>query len=159
MQIVDYYLSAWKNAFVYSGRARRSEYWYFVLGNFIVALILSILAGVLYVLSFLSGLYSFAVIFPTIALSVRRLHDISKSGWFYLFILIPLVGWIFILVWACTDSTPGPNQYGPNPKGYDPAYGQGYQQPPYQGQGYQQPPYQAPSENKSDDPYKGSPEL
>lgn len=135
MQIVNNYLSAWKNAFVYTGRARRSEYWYFVLANVIVGFVLGSVSAFVDILTILTSLYSLAVIFPAVSLGIRRLHDVGKSGWFYLFVLIPVVGGILLLVWFCTDSTPGPNQYGPNPKGYDPAYQQGYQpgyQPPAQ---------------------------
>ena len=60
--------------------------------------------------------FSLGILVPQIAVSVRRLHDIGKSGWFYLIGLIPVIGWIFVLVWFCTDSQPGDNQYGPNPK-------------------------------------------
>ncbi len=155
MQLVDSFVSAWKNAFNFKGRARRSAYWYFVLANLIVSILLNILGSLVGVLALVAYLYSIAVFFPSLSLSVRRLHDISKSGWFYLFILIPLVGWIFVLVWMCKDSTPGPNQYGPNPKGFAP-YGEGgWQQPSYQGQNYQQP--NGFSQNQ-EDRYKG-PEL
>jgi len=62
-------------------------------------------------------LYSLGVLIPGLAVSVRRLHDIGKSGWMLLIVFIPLVGWIWLLVLMVTDSEPGENQYGPNPKG------------------------------------------
>lgn len=94
----------------FSGRARRSEYWYFFLFNFVVSLLLS------YILPAVSGVYSLAVLIPSLALSWRRLHDIGKAGGWYFICLVPLVGWILLLVWLCKDSQPGENQYGPNPK-------------------------------------------
>ena len=68
------------------------------------------------VLAGISTVFSLGVLVPQIAVAVRRLHDIGRSGWFYLIGLIPLIGWIFMIVWFCTDSQPGDNQYGPNPK-------------------------------------------
>ena len=113
---------------VFSGRARRSEYWFFSLCNTIV---LAALYGTAYsiVVSYsgyfyfqptptavLGGLYSLFIFLPNLAVTVRRLHDTGKSG-FYLFLyLIPLVGSIVILIWLCIDSEPGTNQYGENPK-------------------------------------------
>ncbi len=101
----------------FSGRARRSEYWYFTLFNFIVTGVFSVLSSVTgsTIFSVLSGLFSLAVLIPGIAVCIRRLHDIGKSGWYLLFVLIPLVGAIILIVWYCKDSMPGENQYGPNP--------------------------------------------
>lgn len=62
------------------------------------------------------GLYLLAILIPSIAVGVRRLHDIGKSGWFMFIVLIPIVGGIWLLVLYCTDSEPGENEYGPNPK-------------------------------------------
>lgn len=94
----------------FSGRARRSEYWYFCLFNIVVSGILG------YLLPSISGIYSLAVLIPGLAVSWRRLHDIGKAGGWYFICLVPLVGWILLLVWMCKDSQPGENQYGPNPK-------------------------------------------
>ena len=71
-------------------------------------------------LGLLSGLYSLAVLIPSIAVAVRRLHDTGRTGWWLLIGFIPLVGIIVLLVFLFTDSQPGPNQYGPNPKGTTP---------------------------------------
>jgi uncharacterized membrane protein YhaH (DUF805 family) len=68
------------------------------------------------VLSCISSIYSLAVVLPALAVGVRRLHDIGKSGWWLFISLIPLVGSLWLLVYAVTDSQPGDNQYGPNPK-------------------------------------------
>lgn len=92
----------------FNGRATRSEYWYFFLFNFIVGIVLGWIP-------FLGWLVSLALLVPSLAVAWRRLHDIGKSGAFYLFILIPLVGWIFVLIWLCKETQPGDNQYGPQP--------------------------------------------
>ena len=106
----------------FSGRARRSEYWYFVLFNLIVSIVASILDAVVGtdfdtgsggIISSLAGL---ALFLPGLAAGVRRLHDIDRSGWWILIGLIPIIGWILLIVWYSTDSKPD-NQYGPNPKG------------------------------------------
>jgi uncharacterized membrane protein YhaH (DUF805 family) len=120
---VSWYLEVLKKYAVFSGRARRAEYWYFVLFNLIVVIVLSgidALLGTFNVVQgvgLLSGIYSLAVLIPTLAVTVRRLHDIDRTGWWILINLIPLVGTIVLLVFAVTDGTPGSNRYGPNPKG------------------------------------------
>jgi len=107
----------------FSGRARRQEYWMFVLFNIIASTILKFIAGALIsmtglaVLAIIPLLYSLAVLIPGFAVLIRRLHDIGKSGWWWLIAFIPLFGWIVLLVFLCLDSQPGDNQYGPNPKG------------------------------------------
>lgn len=107
----------------FSGRARRSEYWFWTLAvilGYIVAAILTRIAGIL---GILAVLYYLAILVPTIAVGVRRLHDTGKSGWFILMGLIPLVGGIVLLVFTVSDSTPGDNEYGPNPKGVGGGFG------------------------------------
>lgn len=103
----------------FSGRARRSEYWYFALFVFIVDLILSTVLGAISqkLGQTLSSLFSLAILIPSLAVCCRRLHDIGKSGWLQLLALIPVVGWIILIIWAAKDSDPGENQYGANPKG------------------------------------------
>ena len=103
----------------FSGRARRSEYWYFVLLQVIVTAVLNGLYSATESVAFsaILVLFDLALLVPSLAVCWRRLHDIGKSGGYYFFILIPLVGWILLLVWMCQDSQPGANQYGPNPKG------------------------------------------
>ncbi len=96
----------------FSGRSRRSEYWWAFLFNTIVATVLAFLPEGL---AFLSGLWSLVILVPSLALCIRRLHDVGKSGWWYLFLLIPLVGGIILLVQFCKDSTED-NQWGPDPK-------------------------------------------
>ena len=109
----------------FSGRSRRSEYWYFVLFQ-IVVLIPFYLIGIagaaaestlLSVIGFgVYGLAALALILPGLAVAVRRLHDTGRSGWFYLLVLIPLIGSIVLLVFMVQDSQPGANKWGPNPK-------------------------------------------
>ena len=94
----------------FSGRARRSEYWYFFLCYAILSGVLSFLARNSTVFTYVSGIVEIALFIPMLAVSVRRLHDIGKSGWFYLIGLIPLVGFIIMIVWYVRE-------YGPNPKG------------------------------------------
>ena len=107
---------------MFSGRSRRKEYWYFVLFNIIVSIVLAGIDALLGTFSsasnigLLSGIYSLAVLIPTLAVSVRRLHDIDRSGWWILIGLVPLIGAIVLLVFALLEGTPGSNRYGPNPK-------------------------------------------
>ena len=103
--------SVFRNYANFNGRARRSEYWYFVLLNSLVSLLSAT------PLALLVGLYSLAVLVPSLAAAVRRLHDTGRSGLWLLLMLIPLVGEIIVIIWMCEDSKPGPNQYGPDPKG------------------------------------------
>jgi uncharacterized membrane protein YhaH (DUF805 family) len=113
---MNYYLDVLKKYAVFEGRARRKEYWMFVLCNAIITIILDILFHFLDA-PFLILLYALAVLLPNIGVSIRRLHDTGRTGWWLLIGLIPLVGAIILLVFFITDSEPGPNQYGPNPKG------------------------------------------
>ena len=119
---MSWYLEALKKYAVFSGRSRRMEYWYFVLFNIIVAVVLSLidrLTGTFSAASnigLLSGIYALAVLIPTLAVTVRRLHDIDRTGWWILINLIPLIGTIVLLVFELTPGTPGSNRFGPDPK-------------------------------------------
>ena len=103
----------------FSGRARRSEYWYFVLLQVIVSAVLNGLYSATEsgAFSVILVLFDLALLVPSLAVCWRRLHDIGRSGAYYFLGLIPLVGAIILLVWECQESQPGANQYGPNPKG------------------------------------------
>lgn len=115
---MNHYLSVLKKYAVFSGRSRRAEYWYFVLFNFIIMIVLGVIGAMAgNKFNFLGGVYGLAVLIPGIAVAVRRLHDTGKSGWMLLIALIPLIGPIWLLVLMATDSTPGDNKYGQNPKG------------------------------------------
>jgi uncharacterized membrane protein YhaH (DUF805 family) len=114
---VNWYLDVLKKYAVFTGRARRKEYWMFVLFSVIVTIVLSLVEGIVGGPGVLSGLYALAVLIPSIAVGVRRLHDTGRSGWWILIGLVPLVGIIVLIVFFVADSQPGTNQYGPNPKG------------------------------------------
>lgn len=100
----------------FDGRARRAEFWWFALANAIVGLVFSALGEASGLFTVIFVLYSLLVIVPSIAVGVRRLHDIDKSGWFLLIQLIPVVGAIILIVWAASDGTRGPNKYGASEK-------------------------------------------
>lgn len=99
----------------FNGRARRSEYWYFVLFNFILSVIASMIDKVIGHNIF-STIVTLALLLPGLAATVRRLHDIGKRWVWILISFIPLVGWILMIVYTCQDSAPGENEFGPNPK-------------------------------------------
>ncbi|MEZ0163532.1 DUF805 domain-containing protein [Kineococcus sp. LSe6-4] len=122
----------------FSGRARRSEYWYWVLFNVLVGVVASILDAVLDTstsrgVGLFSTITSLALLLPSLAIFWRRMHDIGKPGLWFLAYFIPIANIVFaivFIVWFCQDSQPGPNQYGPNPKGLDAGHGQFPGQPP-----------------------------
>lgn len=101
----------WKYGFTFSGRSTRRDFWVAILFNMLVSILVSIVAGILRIPS-LSLLYSVAVLVPNWALSIRRMHDINKSGWCLLLGLIPLAGPIFILIFYCLPSVNEGNTYG-----------------------------------------------
>ncbi len=112
---MNWYLEVLKKYAVFDGRARRKEYWFFVLFNILISIVAAIIdAGT--GLGFLGLVYSLAVLIPAIAVSVRRLHDTDRSGWWLLIVLVPIVGAIVLLVFMVQDSQPGPNHFGPSPK-------------------------------------------
>ena len=113
---MDWYLAALKNYAGFSGRARRKEYWMFALFNFIIIFALSFIEGMVVGSGILGMLYVLAILIPALAVTIRRLHDTNKSGWFILIGLIPFLGAIVLLVFYVQDSDAGDNQYGPNPK-------------------------------------------
>jgi uncharacterized membrane protein YhaH (DUF805 family) len=113
---MEHFLSVVKQYANFNGRARRQEFWMYVLFYFIFAVVLSIVTGLIG-LGFLVNIYSLALLVPSLSVGARRLHDTGKSGWWQLIGLIPLIGIIVLIVFWAQDSTPGENQYGPNPKG------------------------------------------
>ncbi len=119
---MNWYLKVLKQYADFNGRARRKEYWMFVLFNMIFAIVAMILDNVLGIAMKeigygpLYGLYVLAVLIPGLAVAVRRLHDVGKSGWMFLIAFIPLIGAIWLLVLFCTDSQQGSNKWGDNPK-------------------------------------------
>ncbi len=114
---MNYYLSVFKKYAVFGGRAQRAEYWYFFLFNLIISIVLGIVSVLISDNKNIIGfVYALAVLIPELAVSIRRLHDVGKSGWMILINLIPLVGFIWYIVLMVTDSNSGDNEYGPNPK-------------------------------------------
>ena len=114
-----------KKSFTYRGRASRSEYWYFCLAHATAVIILLILLvsfddlhsrkGTVAVAAALGAFYliTFA---PFLAVTVRRLHDTNRTGWWYLLVFVPVIGWIILLIWWAGASSPGTNMYGPQPR-------------------------------------------
>lgn len=110
MFIVDNFIAVLSKFGDFSGRASRAEYWYFVLANFLIGVGMGFMGGATQNPLFVTvnNIYSITILVPAIAVGIRRMHDIGKSGWF---ILIP----IYNLILACTEGEAGPNMYGPNP--------------------------------------------
>jgi uncharacterized membrane protein YhaH (DUF805 family) len=112
---MSWFIEALKKYAVFSGRARRSEYWYFFLFYTILyAVFLGV--GIAIKVPALVAIVALGLLLPAWGVSVRRLHDTGKSGWMILLGIIPLVGAIILLVFYCSDSEQGENKYGPNPK-------------------------------------------
>ncbi|MFF9360870.1 MULTISPECIES: DUF805 domain-containing protein [Streptomyces] len=116
---MHWYVDVLKKYAVFSGRARRQEYWMFFLFNLIITIVLAIVDAALDT-QVLQLVYGLAVLIPGLAVAVRRLHDTGRSGWWILISLIPLVGFIILLVFLASEGKPEANEYGPNPK-YAPA--------------------------------------
>ena len=112
---MNWYLGVLKKYAVFSGRARRTEYWMFFLFNIIILIVLGFLEGIFGSPGILSTIYGLAVFIPSIAVAVRRLHDIGRTGWWVLIGLIPFIGAIVLIIFFVLESQPGANQYGPNP--------------------------------------------
>lgn len=119
---MNWYLDVLKNKYAkFDGRARREEFWMFVLFNILIAIALAVVDFVISLVirhrvSVFGTLYSLAMIIPGIAVSIRRLHDTNRSGWFLLLKFVCCIGWIILLIFYIQEGTPGENQYGPNPK-------------------------------------------
>ena len=107
---MEYYLEVLKEYTEFNGRVRRKKFWMFNLVNFIIALLIAIF------LPPLSMLYSLLILIPSLAVTVRRLHDTGRSGWWWLLSFIPFLGGIILLIFLIQDSETGVNKYGPNPK-------------------------------------------
>lgn len=119
---MNWYIQVLKKYADFGGRARRKEYWFFILFNLIISIVLAVIDGVTGSFSaelgmgLLGGIYMLAVLIPSIAVGVRRLHDTDRTGWWLLIVLIPLIGPIVFIIFAVQDSKAEENQYGPNPK-------------------------------------------
>jgi uncharacterized membrane protein YhaH (DUF805 family) len=124
---MSWYLLAWQRATDFSGRSRRKEYWLFHLINALAFLAL-FMVGLLFdwalfglghkggITFFLFALYSIAAFVPALSITVRRLHDIGKSGWWYFIAFVPLIGGIILLIFTLFDSEPYANHWGLDPK-------------------------------------------
>jgi uncharacterized membrane protein YhaH (DUF805 family) len=108
--------AGFKNYVNFNSRASRAEYWFWVLFSAVgqtVFAIVDMMTGI----GVFSALFALSTLLPGIAVSVRRLHDLDKSGWLLLLVFIPLVGAIIVIVWACQEGTRGPNRFGPPAEG------------------------------------------
>lgn len=115
MGFMDSVKTCFSKYVVFSGRASRSEYWWFQLFIILTAFILGFVEGILGVGGILSGLFSLAILLPAISVVVRRLHDTDRSGWWYWIALIPLIGTIVLIVFFCQRGTNGANRFGEDP--------------------------------------------
>ena len=118
---MDLYLKVLKNYIGFGGRARRKEYWMFILVNIILTGVLSIIDKMLGWQraggeGILTTIYGVLIFLPWWAVQFRRLHDTDRSAWWLLLLLIPVIGWLVILVFNCQNGTPGNNRFGPDPK-------------------------------------------
>jgi len=114
---MEWYIKVIKNNYANAkGRARRKEYWMFFLFNMLFVIIAAIIDYILGTFPLIYLMYVVAVICPSIAVAIRRLHDVGKSGWWYFIGLIPIIGPIWLLILLCTDGNPSENIYGPSPK-------------------------------------------
>ncbi len=109
-QLINNYTNVLKKYTVFSGRATRAEYWYFVLVNLVITILINMYSNTL------GSFYSLAVLLPGIGVSIRRLHDINKSGWMLLVSFIPLAGLIWLIILMATEGDKTKNNYGPKPK-------------------------------------------
>jgi uncharacterized membrane protein YhaH (DUF805 family) len=120
---MEWYLKALKNYAGFSGRAQRKEYWFYVLFYIVFGVVVAFVEGLLGLgnpetgSGPLSMIYALAFLIPSIAVSVRRLHDTGRTGWWLLLALIPIIGALVLIYFYVLDSQPGDNEYGPNPKG------------------------------------------
>ncbi len=113
---MHWYMDVLKNYVGFSGRARRTEFWMFVLINFIVGIVLTVIENIVGLTGVITSLYNLAILLPCLALGMRRLHDTGRSGFWLLLLLIPFLGWLVLLIFYILEGTPGDNEYGPDPK-------------------------------------------
>lgn len=114
---MEWYLKVLKEYANFNGRARRTEFWMFVLINLVVSILLSIVDGMLgFQFGLLSNLYALAMLVPTLAVGARRLHDTGRSGWWQLIAIIPLIGSLVLIFFFATEGHPESNEHGPSPK-------------------------------------------
>ena len=112
---MSWYIEVLKKYAVFSGRASRPEYWYFVLFNLLISIVLLIIDGITEI-GLLYAIYSLAVLIPSIAVGIRRLHDTDRSAWWVFIVLIPFIGLIISIIFLATEGGYGDNRYGRSPK-------------------------------------------
>ena len=98
----------------FTGRASRSEYWYWILFYVLALIVAIVIDRMLFGFAILQSILSLALLLPSIAVAIRRLHDLDRSGWWVLLAFVPIAN-IVLIVWFCMKGTTGPNQYGPDP--------------------------------------------
>jgi uncharacterized membrane protein YhaH (DUF805 family) len=113
---MNWYLKVLKQYADFKGRARRKEYWMFILFFYIFYAVCAVLDTLLGTVTVFIALYALVLLIPSLAVVVRRLHDVGKGGGWIFISLVPLVGAIWLLVLLCTDSEAGSNRFGQNPK-------------------------------------------
>lgn len=113
---MEWFLKVVKNYTGFSGRAQRKEYWMFILFYMIFSTVAVIIDGVIGTPGVLQGIVALGLFLPSLAVLMRRLHDVGKSGWFCLVSIIPLAGPIWLIITLAKDGDPGSNAYGENPK-------------------------------------------
>jgi uncharacterized membrane protein YhaH (DUF805 family) len=115
--VIDRFQDVLRKYTVFKGRASRAEFWSFIVVSFFISMILTIFER--FVVEFnsniLESLYSFAILIPSLAVYIRRLHDTNKSGWYLLLFFVPVIGWILLFVFLVEKGTEGENKYGENP--------------------------------------------
>ena len=113
---MEWYIKVLKNYVGFEGRARRMEYWMFMLVNLVIVLVIRMLENLLGIEGAIGFIYSLAILIPSIAVSIRRLHDTGRSGWWILIGFVPVIGILVLLVFYCLDGEPNDNEHGPDPK-------------------------------------------
>ena len=119
MNFFDAIRSVFSQYVGFSGRALRSEYWYWVLFTVLLSIVTSIIDVALFPfedVSPLSSITNLALLLPGLAVSARRLHDVGRSGWWLLLAVVPVIGWIILLIWTVTKGDAAPNRFGPPPQ-------------------------------------------
>ena len=118
---MNHYFAAFRKYAIFQGRATRSEYWYFTLFNILAVFGFCLIDQFMGTFDFdagygpLSAIYTLAMILPALGVSIRRLHDTRRSGWWFMITIIPIIGLLVFLYFALQDSDPNPNQYGESP--------------------------------------------
>lgn len=118
---MNYYFAAFRKYAVFKGRSTRSEYWYFTLFNILAVGVFGLIDQLMGTFNFdagygpLSAIYTLAMILPSLGVSIRRLHDTGRSGWWFMITIIPVIGLLVFWYFALLDSDPNPNEYGESP--------------------------------------------